>query len=266
MKGDKLTENKALAIRTCTATMESYNGFKWPSEIGATVACKDWYPKPVCGGGLHGLIDGIGNYGLLSNSHDAVWQIVEVERDKCVSIDNDKVKFPSCKIVYSGNMAGALTRISQEWIRIALSDANGSVTKDDRANAATTGYRANAATTGNGANAATTGNYANAATTGYRANAATTGNGANAATTGEGANAATTGEGANAATTGEKTIAASLGYSGTAKAGKDGALVLTYWDEKKERPRVLVAYVGEKGIKVDTEYRLNDKHEFEVVK
>ncbi len=90
-----------------------------------------------------------------------------------------------------------------------------------------------------GANAATTGNYANAATTGYRANAATTGYRANAATTGEGANAATTGEG--------------------------GVLVLKYWDEKADRPRVKVGYVGEDGIKPEVWYSLDDKFDFSEV-
>ncbi|MFA6244193.1 MAG: hypothetical protein WC655_24840 [Candidatus Hydrogenedentales bacterium] len=120
------------------------------------------------------------------------------------------------------------------------------------ANAATTGYAANAATTGDWANAATTGCGANAATTGYGANAATTGNWANAATTGNWANAATTGYGANAATTGEKSIAAALGKECRAKAGIDGCIVLR--DDSEDRPRVVVGYVGENGIKADTWY------------
>ena len=110
------------------------------------------------------------------------------------------------------------------------------------------------ATTGEGANAATTGNWANAATTGYRANAATTGEGANAATTGYRANAATTGNWANAATSGAKTISAALGRNNKAKAGPDGCLVCSWWDEAADRPRVAVGYVGEAGIKADAWY------------
>ena len=134
-------------------------------------------------------------------------------------------------------------------------------TTGNGANAATTGYRAHAATTGNGANAATTGEGANAATTGEGANAATTGNWAHAATTGNGANAATTGnwahaattgEGANAATTGDKCIAAALGRDSRAMAGPDGCLVVR--SDATDRPRVVIGYVGEGGIKAGVWY------------
>ena len=92
------------------------------------------------------------------------------------------------------------------------------------------------------------------ATTGEGANAATTGEGANAATTGYRANAATTGNWANAATSGAKTISAALGRNNKAKAGPDGCLVCSWWDEAADRPRVAVGYVGEAGIKADTWY------------
>ena len=98
-----------------------------------------------------------------------------------------------------------------------------------------------------GANAATTGNYANAATTGYRANAATTG------------------EGANAATTGKNSIAIALGADTKVMAGEGGVLVLKYWDEKADRPRVKVGYVGEDGIKPEVWYSLDDKFDFSEV-
>ena len=123
--------------------------------------------------------------------------------------------------------------------------------------AITTGYRANAATTGEGANAATTGEGANAVTTGEGANAATTGYRANAATTGYRANAATTGYRANAVTTGKNAIAACLGLNGRAKAGENGVVIVAYWDETAERPRVLTGYVGE-GIERDTWYEARD--------
>ncbi len=134
-------------------------------------------------------------------------------------------------------------------------------TTGEGANAATTGDWANAATTGDWANAATTGEGANAATTGYWANAATTGDRANAATTGEGANAATTGEGANAATTGKHAVAVCLGFNSKAMAGEDGAVILKWWDEKANRPRLAIGYAGENGIKAGTWYSVSDTGE-----
>lgn len=39
---------------------------------------------------------------------------------------------------------------------------------------------------------------------------------------------------------------------------------MTYWDDKLERYRIVVGYVGE-GLKALTWYRLSDAHEFEEV-
>ena len=48
------------------------------------------------------------------------------------------------------------------------------------------------------------------------------------------------------------------GYHGKAKADKNGVITLLWWDEKAERPRVAVGYVGEDGIKADTWYSVID--------
>lgn len=53
-----------------------------------------------------------------------------------------------------------------------------------------------------------------------------------------------------------------VGALGTATAGYSGELRIRYWDNKAQRYRTAQAYVGEDGIKADTPYRLNDKHEF----
>ena len=128
--------------------------------------------------------------------------------------------FGAGDVAYIAKLAGADGQQILEAVREIIAESNGE--------AATTGNYANAATTGEGANAATTGYYANAATTGYRA---------------------------NAATTGEKSIAACLGRDSKAMAGKDGCIIAAWWDEKAKRPRVVVGYVGEDGIKPETWYR-----------
>ena len=46
------------------------------------------------------------------------------------------------------------------------------------------------------------------------------------------------------------------GYGGTATAGDYGTLCLSYWDDK--RRRIVIAYVGEDGVKPNTAYRLRD--------
>ena len=56
-----------------------------------------------------------------------------------------------------------------------------------------------------------------------------------------------------------------VSHGGSVKADKGGVLVLLYWDEKKGRPRAVVGYVGEEGIKAGVLYRLNDEHRFVTV-
>ena len=101
-----------LVLRTCKADMTSYNGFKWP-ETG-TVSAPDWDPKPECGNGLHGLLHGCGDAGYLSDEPDAKWLVVAVPKGTCVDIDQ-KVKFPSCEVVYAGTKEEAVRRIAEAY-------------------------------------------------------------------------------------------------------------------------------------------------------
>jgi hypothetical protein len=48
-----------LILRTCNADMMSARGFQWPES--GPVEAMDWDPRPVDGGGLHGLYWGIGD-------------------------------------------------------------------------------------------------------------------------------------------------------------------------------------------------------------
>jgi hypothetical protein len=93
-----------LALRTCASDMTSHGGFRWP-ERGPVVA-PDWDPKPVCGGGLHGLKWGEGS-GLLVSWHDkAKWLVVEVVEGTEVDLGG-KVKFPAGTVVFCGDRRGA---------------------------------------------------------------------------------------------------------------------------------------------------------------
>lgn len=53
-------------------------------------------------------------------------------------------------------------------------------------------------------------------------------------------------------------VTATAGYKGTATAGDEGILTFKYWDEKAQRARIHVAYVGEDGIEPKKPYRLVD--------
>lgn len=83
-----------------------YN-FQWPLKVGATVVCPDWNPEPECGGGLHLLPEGIGDYYLLDGHY---WCVVEFDETKMVMIDNRKAKVPECKIVYLSESPNGLAQ------------------------------------------------------------------------------------------------------------------------------------------------------------
>ncbi|MDE2022264.1 MAG: hypothetical protein KGI71_05140 [Patescibacteria group bacterium] len=244
-----LPETSAYAIRTCNANGTSYNGYAWDLTPGAINEAPDWETKAECGNGLHGLLDGYGDYSLLSNNPDAKWLIVEVERAWCVEI-GAKVKFPACKIAHVGDMATTLTLISQWQIKLLLNAALAGDVKDFARGAGST-----AASSGADSTAASSGTYSKAASSGADSTAASSGVGSTAASSGVGSTAASSGVGSKAASSGKKTIAMVAGYAGCAKAGPSGCIALAYDDGK--RPRIVVGYVGE-GIEPDTWYRVDN--------
>jgi hypothetical protein len=198
-------EKKALVIRTCNADMTAHGGFIWPKE--GNVEAPDWNPTAECGGGLHGLIDGFGNYSLLSSAHDAVWQIVEVERAECIDIEG-KVKFPRGTVIYSGDMAIAMTKISDWKIGLLLSES-----KNNSASNASSGNSASNVSSGNHASNASSGDSASNASSGNYASNASSGNSASNVSSGNHASNASSGDSASNASSGNYASNASSGYS-----------------------------------------------------
>jgi hypothetical protein len=96
-------------LRTCASDMRSYGGFKWPAS--GKVECPDWNPRKVCGGGLHGLLHGKGDYGLVDFSESANWLVVAVDPSEVVAIDNAKVKVPRGEVVFCGKGADATKKL-----------------------------------------------------------------------------------------------------------------------------------------------------------
>ena len=106
---------KVLILRNCNSDMTSYKGFIWPKS--GPVEAPDWNPKPECGGGLHGLLWGDGDWSLLRDNPDTIWQVVEVEETDLVKIDEQKVKFHKGKVIFAGDMGRAITNVLCSQIR-----------------------------------------------------------------------------------------------------------------------------------------------------
>jgi len=96
-------------LRTCAANMTSHGGFRWP-EAGP-VEAPDWSDDGECGGGLHGLLRGEGDGGLLNWNSVARWLVVRV-RAADVRDLGDKVKFPRGEVVHVGDRHSAAALIA----------------------------------------------------------------------------------------------------------------------------------------------------------
>src|SRR5690242_10365715 len=265
----------ALILRSCKADMSSHGGFVWPKS--GPVEAPDWNPEPVCGRGLHGLLWGEGNWGLLCSDFDAQWLVVEVDDapENLVKIDDQKVKFHRGNVVYAGEMSLAVTKVlcSGEAFQRAIREAGDNsssghsstaASSGDYSKAASSGDCSKAASSGDYAKAASSGDYSTAASRGHSSTAASSGDcskaassghSSKAASSGDSSKAASSGDSSTAAARGEKTIAMVAGIGGKAMAEKNGCFALAYLN-KKDVPRIAVGYVGQKGIKADTWYEV----------
>ncbi|MFT4175967.1 MAG: hypothetical protein QM627_04870, partial [Luteolibacter sp.] len=146
------SSDKVLVIRTCDVNLRSYGNFQWPES--GPVKAPDWNPEPVCGGGLHGLLWGKGDYGLLSSDFLAKWMVVEVEKDSVVDL-GDKVKFPEGNVIFVGSSADALKILREgNW---GVQEKPEATTSGDGAHSTTSGDGAHSTTSGDGAHSTTSG-------------------------------------------------------------------------------------------------------------
>jgi len=137
------TADTVLVLRTCAADMTSYEGFRWPES--GPVEAKDWNAKPECGHGLHGLLWGEGDGGLLAFARDARWLVVEVPAGSTIDLAG-KVKFPRGVVVHRGDRKSATDYLRERAPGRAI--VGGTATAGD-GGTATAGYRGTA-TAGDG--------------------------------------------------------------------------------------------------------------------
>ena len=252
-----MTSKTVYVLRTCNANLTSYNGFRWPAS--GRVMAPDWKPVNNCGSGLHGLLWGEGDGSHLSPAADARWLVVGVAEDSLIDLYG-KVKFPEGEVVFCGDREGAIADIIQRgadpskvcYNRVYVGDGK-TAAAGDYGTAIAGIY--GTATAGKGG-AAIAGIYG-AATAGYRGTAtagdygtATAGNWGTAIAGIYGTAIACIYCTATAGDSGTATA----GDGGTAIAGGSGQIRIEYHDLKATRYRTAIGYVGEKGIKPNTPY------------
>jgi len=223
------TPAKVLVLRSTKADGKAHGDFQHPLTVGERVTAPDWNAKPVCGGGIHGLLWGEGSTNLLCWDMDAWWQVYECDAADVVEIEGEDVK---CKF-----RTGVLVFCAQHMapgypLALAYISANDTRKKD--------GNSSTDASSGNSSTAASSGDYSTAASSG------------------DYSTAASSGDYSTASASGKNTCAMVAGFNGAAKCGTNGALALAWWDKKAKRVRIAVGCAGEDGIEADTWYVVRD--------
>jgi hypothetical protein len=226
-------EAEVIVLRTCNEDMTSHGGFKWPES--GEVSAPDWDPRPVCGYGLHGLLDGEGDWGLMNWELGAKALLVRVVASTIVQIGG-KVKFPRGVVVKVTQLAAAVCELLCHPKKIA-----GEVARITAL-----------AKKGNKADATE-------AASGYASQLAASGYASQLAASGNESQLAASGNASKLAASGDASVALAAGYRSAAKAGARGVIALTWYDEAAKRPRLTVGYVGENGIEPDVFYRVDDR-------
>jgi len=221
-----------LFLRTCKADGSSYGGFKWNLEIGDITEAPDWNPEPVCGGGLHGLLNGKGNGGHLDWSEDALWMVCEA-LGPIVDI-NRKIKTSKAKTLFVGDRKGATDFLIASGCN--PSEVVGAfITGGERSNVAGDEY----STVTGGNHSTVTGGYHSTVTGGY---------------------GSTVIGGSDSIVSAGEYSTATGGHYSTISGGNSSILSLKWFDGK--RTRIVTAYVGEDGIQPNVAYKLDDNGKF----
>ena len=278
-------------LRTTDAKGKSHGGFQWPFKISAIVTAPDWNPAPHCGNGLHGLLNGEGESSHLSFESSSIWWIVEADSPLDLG---GKHKFQTCRIVAFGNRADITSQLRRmtggavhgliETVgdnstltggdNSTLTGGNGSTLTGGYDSTLTGGYDStltggNHSTLTGGRHSTLTGGYGSTLTGGNGSTLtgghhSTLTGGYNSTLTGGNGSTLTGGysstlTGGNGSTlTGGNGSTLTGGYSSTLTGGYRSTLIFLKWIDR--RRRVLIAYVGEDGIKPGVAYRANDDH------
>ena len=148
-----------LFLRTCKKDGSSYGGYKWNLEVGAVNKALDYNDRLECGGGLHGLKNGIGDAGYLDFSDNAIGVVFSADAD-IIEFDG-KAKVRRARIEFVGAITDCAAYIH------AQTGLDGIIMQTATAGdggAATAGNRGQA-TAGDGGQA--TAGYGGQATAGY---------------------------------------------------------------------------------------------------
>ncbi len=228
-----------LVMKVVGPDMRSYGGFLWPES--GYVEAPDWDHQPACGRGLHGWLNGQGDYTCQSFTEidGAKWLILEV--DNFIDLVG-KVKFQSCTVVHCGTRQTATNYLLQAGISgpiigVTISGGDGSTVVG--------GY----GSTISGGDGSTVSGGPNSRVSGGDGSTISGGDGS---TVSGGPNSRVSG-GDGSTVSGGPNSRVSGGYGSTVSGGTGSVLILR---DCNYSPKT--ATVGENGILPDTPYILKD--------
>jgi hypothetical protein len=108
----ELKSTEVLVLRCCEKDFTSYRGFKYPEK--GYVEAPDWREDVKCGGGLHGLLWGCGDYEL--SNHGSIWQLVKVDISNGFIDLGDKVKFRCGEVILSSLNSIEVLSLLQQYV------------------------------------------------------------------------------------------------------------------------------------------------------
>jgi hypothetical protein len=293
-------KDPVLVLRTCDKDLKSHGGFQWPAS--GYVEAPDFKPTEHCGNGLHGLLDGEGDWDLMNWEFDAKAMIVETDRSQIINLSG-KVKFQSgivkkvaslaellCSFVCDSakirkqvqeikKAAGIETAASGHSSMLAASGdssklaASGHYSKlaasGHYSKLAASGHYSKLAASGDSSKLAASGDSSQLAASGHYSKLAASGHSSQLAASGDYSQLAASGHSSQLAASGHYSQLAASGHYSVVMAASKGCIAKVGKDgaialrwNQGDKPRIAVAYVGENGIKPNTFYRLNENGEF----
>src|SRR3990167_2092033 len=220
--------DKTYILKCIKSDYTSHMGFAYPRDVGATVAAPDWNPSPVCWGGIHGWLHGIGNIHSCDyiNDKGVIWLVLIA--DTLVIDLGGKVKVPSATIAHIGDMHSATAfLLAPDPLSVGQPVIGASVTSGDEGTSIS-GDRGTS-TSGDGGTS-TSGDHG----TSTSGEGGTSISGDRGTSTSGHYGTSTSGDGGTSAS----------GDGGTSISGEGGILQIEYYDRAAGRYRRAVAYVG----------------------
>jgi hypothetical protein len=224
-------------LRTCDPDLKSFGGFQWPES--GYIEAPDFQPTVQCGNGLHGLLDGRGDWELMDWSLEAKALIVETDRSQLIELSG-KVKFQSAIVKKVTSLGIALCEVFCNALNIrkevdeimssAQPTKNSKTNSDSYAQVANSGDSARVANSGTYARVANSGTYAQVANSGDSARVANSGTYAQVANSGDSARVANSGDSARVANSGTSARVANSGDSARVANSGDSARVANSGD------------------------------------